>query len=96
MLVSPEDIPVGEDVVKISAKLGAGMDVLLHAIEQALGQARHHITVLLPYAMGGMVDTLHSNAQVRNVEYTAEGIQVETIVDPILYGRLKEYILSEE
>ena len=95
-LVSPEDIPIGEDVVKISAKLGAGMDALLHAIEQALGHSRHHITVLLPYSMGGMVDTLHSGAQVLNVEYTGDGIRVETIVDPILYGRLKEYIISEE
>ncbi len=95
-LVSPEDIPIGEDVVKISAKLGAGMDALLHAIEQALGHSRYHITVLLPYSMGGMVDTLHSGAQVLNVEYTGDGIRVETIVDPILYGRLKEYIISDE
>jgi len=95
-LVSPEDIPIGEDVVKISAKLGAGMDALLHAIEQTLGHSRHHITVCLPYSMGGMVDTLHSGAQVLNVEYTGDGIRVETIVDPILYGRLKEYIISEE
>ena len=94
-LVNPEDIPVGQDVVKISAKRGYGMDALLKAIENALGQSRHHIVVTLPYAMGGMVDTLHSSAQVKNVDYTAEGIVVETIVDPILYGRLKDYITKE-
>ena len=94
-LVSPEEIPVGEDVVKISAKLGVGMDRLLAAIENALGQSRHHVTVLLPYSMGGMVDTLHSSAQVRSVEYTGDGIAVEAILDPILYGKLKEYITKE-
>ena len=94
-LVSPEDIPIGEDVVKMSAKLGVGMDKLLQAIENALDQGRHHIMVCLPYAMGGMVDTLHSSAQVLNVDYTGEGILVETIVDPILYGRLKDYITEE-
>ena len=94
-LVSPEDIPIGEDVVKMSAKLGVGMDKLLQAIENALDQGRHHIMVCLPYAMGGMVDTLHSGAQVLNVDYTGEGILVETIVDPILYGRLKDYITEE-
>ena len=94
-LVSPQDIPVGQDVVKISAQKGYGMDALLQAIEDALGHSRHHIVVTLPYSMGGMVDTLHSTAQVKNVEYTAEGIQVETVVDPILYGRLKEYITKE-
>ena len=46
-------------------------------------------------SMGGMLDTLHSSAQVKNVDYTAEGIVVETIVDPILYGRLKDYITKE-
>ena len=94
-LVSSEDIPVGQDIVKISAKQGYGMDALLKAIEDALGQSRHHIVVTLPYSMGGMVDTLHSTAQVLNTDYTAEGIVVETIVDPILYGRLKEYITKE-
>ena len=94
-LVSPEDIPIGEDVVRISASKGYGMEELLQAIEKALGHSRHHVTVLLPYSMGGMVDTLHSNAQVLNVDYTAEGIQVETIVDPILYGRVKDYITKE-
>ena len=94
-LVSPEDIPVGQDIVKISAKEGYGMDILLKAIEDALGHSRHHIVVTLPYSMGGMVETLHSGAQVLNTDYTAEGIVVETIVDPILYGRLKEYITKE-
>ena len=94
-LVSREEIPTGEDIVRISAKKGYGMDDLLNAIEKALGHGRHHIVVTLPYSMGGMVDKLHSGAQVLNVDYTGEGIVVETIVDPILYGRLKDYITKE-
>ncbi len=94
-LVSPEDIPVGEAVVKISAKQGIGMEELLHAIEAALGHSRHHVTVTLPYSMGGMVETLHSGAQVLNVEYTGEGILVEAILDPILYGKLGDYVTKE-
>jgi len=94
-LVSPQDIPVGEDVVRISAKQGYGMDTLLKSIETALGHSRHHIVVTLPYSMGGMVETLHSGAQVKNVEYTGEGIVVEAVVDPILYGRLKDYVTKE-
>ena len=94
-LVEKTDIPIGEDVVAISAKSGMGMDELKAAIEKALGHSRHHVVVTLPYSMGGMVETLHSSAQVLNVDYTAEGIQVETIVDPILYGRLREYITKE-
>ena len=94
-LVSPEEIPIGEDVVRISAKQGFGMDDLLKAIEKTLDQGRHHITVTLPYSMGGMLDTLHSGAQVLGVDYTGEGIVVETVVDPVLYGKLREYITKE-
>ena len=95
-LVCREEIPTGGDIVRISAAKGYGMDDLLQAIEKALGYSRHHIVVTVPYAMGGLVDTLHQNAQVLATDYTAEGIVVETIVDPILYGRLKEYITEEK
>ena len=94
-LVSAEEIPVGEDVIPISAKNGRGMDELLRAIEAAVGAKLHHVVATLPYAMGGMVETLHNNAQVLNVDYTAEGIAIETIIDDILYGRLREYITKE-
>jgi len=94
-LVPATEIPIGEDVVRMSAFTGMGMEDLLKAIEKSLGHSRHHITVLLPYSMGGMVETLHQNAQVLATDYTADGIQVETIVDPILYGRLKDYIVKE-
>ena len=94
-LVEKTDIPIGEDIVAISAATGMGMENLLRAIENALGHSRHHILVTLPYSVGGLLDTLHNNAQVLNVDYTGEGIVVETIVDPILYGRLRDYITKE-
>ena len=94
-LVTAEEIPVGEDVIPISAKSGRGMDELLKAIEKAVGAKLHHVVVTLPYSMGGMVETLHNNAQVLNVDYTGEGIEIETILDEILYGRLKSYITKE-
>ena len=95
-LVTAEDIPIGDDVVKISAKSGMGMDELLKAIERAIGKTHHHVTVRLPYSMGGMVETLHNNAQVISTDYTAEGIVVETVVDDILYGRLRQYVTDEK
>ena len=94
-LVFPEDIPGGEGNVAISAAKGRNMDGLLKAIEKALVSALHHVVVRLPYSMGGMVDKLHNNAQVKNVEYTGEGIEIETILDDILYGQLRNYVIRE-
>ena len=94
-LVERTDIPVGTDLVSISASRGFGMDALLEAIEKALGGSRHHVVLTLPYSVGGMVETLHANAKVNGVEYTGEGIVVDAILDEILYGRVKKYITKE-
>ena len=94
-LVSPEDIPTGDDVVAISAANGTGCAALLAAIERALERARHHVVLCLPYSMGGQVETLHDNAQVLRVDYTADGIEIETVLDDILYGRLRDYVTKE-
>ncbi len=94
-LTEPTEIPVGEDVCAISAAKGEGMEALLHAIEDKLGHSRHHIVVTIPYAMGGLLETLHDHAQVIRVDYTGEGIEAEAVVDEILYGRLRSYITKE-
>ena len=94
-LVYTEDIPVGKDIIAISAKRGKNMDGLLKAIESALGQSRHHVVLRFPYDKGGMVQTLHDNAKVRRVDYAEDGIEVEAVLDAILYGRLREYIVKE-
>ena len=94
-LVYSEDIPVGKDCVAISAKKGRNMDGLLKAIEEALDHSRHHVLLRIPYEKGGMVETLHDSAQVKKVDYTQEGIEVEAILDAILLGRLREYVVKE-
>jgi len=94
-LVEATEIPVGEDVVAISASKGFGMAELLTAIEKALGHSRHHVILTLPYSMGGMVDTLHSSAKVNSVDYTGEGIVVDAVLDEILYGRLRDRVTKE-
>ncbi len=94
-LVSKEEIPVGENVIAVSAAKGINMDGLMKKIEDTLGHARHRVTLRLPYSMGGQVDTLHSGAKVFSVEYTAEGIEIDAVLDEILYGRLREFVIKE-
>lgn len=94
-LVYPEELPHGENIVPVSAKQGRNMDGLLKTIESALDTGRHSVRLCLPYIMGGQVETLHANARILSVEYTAEGIEVEAVLDDILYGRLREYVIRE-
>mgnify|MGYP000983596826 CR=1 FL=1 len=94
-LVSREDIPLGENTVAVSAAKGVGMEALLQRIEEMLGHARHHVVLCLPYSMGGQVDALHSGAKVNSVDYTPGGIEIDAVLDDILYGRLREYVTKE-
>lgn len=94
-LVSKEEIPVGENVIAVSAAKGVNMDALLKKIEDTLGHARHRVILRLPYSMGGTVDILHSKAKVFSVDYTGEGIEIDAVLDDILYGRLRDYVIKE-
>lgn len=94
-LVSPEDIPVGENRVAVSAKGGQGMDRLLELIARNLARGQHRVTLLLPYPKGGLLDRLHQEAKVQSVDYAPQGIAVEAVVGPVLYGQLRDYITGE-
>ena len=90
-LLPDDDLPRETGSVCISAKTGAGVDELLKKIEQELGKGLHQAVFLLPYSMAGFLDTLHQNAKVLRVDYQGEGIEVEAIVDEVLFGKLSAY-----
>ena len=89
--MQPEELPVGDGVVAISAKTGEGVDRLLAETERQLCRSLHRLTLLLPYAMAGQVQILHDQAQVLRCEYADRGIEIDAVCDDILYGRLKQY-----
>lgn len=89
-----EEITKGENRVCVSAKTGAGMPELLQTIERLLGKRLHRVRLLLPYAMGGMVDKLHTQARVLSISYEAAGIAVEAVLDETLFGKLRQYIVE--
>ena len=94
-LVPEDEIPRGKDRAAISAATGEGLDALKKTIEQMLGRGKHQVSLLLPYQMGGMVDTLHAGAKVLACEYAEDGIRIEAVVDETLFGRLRQYITEE-
>ena len=85
-------LPHGEDVVCISAKSGEGADALVRKLSQMLDRGKRHVHLLLPYSAGGLLDTLNREASVQYTEYTDQGIEVDAVVQPELFGRVKQYI----
>ena len=85
-------LPHGENIVCISAKSGEGQDRLLSRISQLLDRGRKHVQLLVPYSAAGIIDSLNREAQVIKTEYTDSGIEIEAIVQPEMFGRVKGYI----
>ena len=89
-------LPHGEDVVCISAKSGEGSDRLVQKLSELLDRGKKQVTLLLPYAAAGLLDSLNREAKVLRTEYTDAGIEVEAVVQPELFGRVKQYIPGYE
>ena len=89
-------LPHGEDVVCISAKSGEGADRLVQKLSELLDRGKKQVTLLLPYAAAGLLDSLNREAKVLRTEYTDAGIEVEAVVQPDLFGRVKQYIPGYE
>ena len=88
-----EILPHGVDIVSISAKTGQGLDELLEKIGGHLDTGACRVELSIPYDKGGLVDLLHREARVEQVDY-GETIQVTAVCTPVQLGRLKDYVVS--
>ena len=91
--LSPLEIaPDNEKTVHISAKTGDGVDALLQMIDDNLPVRVKKVKLLLPFTMAGIPNEIREKATLISESYTAEGIEVEAVIDESMYRRLKEYI----
>ena len=91
LLADPNELPGEVGSVCLCARNGVGMDALLARIEEVLLGQLHHVTLLLPYSEAGALEVFHDQAQVLSVDYTAEGVSVETVCSEELYGRYRRF-----
>ena len=77
--------------IKISAKTGEGIDRLLQAIEDNLPVRLKRVRLTIPFAKAGLVNDIREKGTLVSEEYTADGVEVEAVVDEILYASLKEF-----
>ena len=96
LLEDVSNLPVGEKNIPMCARSGVGLEELLTRIEETLLGKLHHVTMLLPYGEGGVLNILHDQAQVLRVDYVAEGIEVETVCTEELYGRYRRFVKEPE
>ena len=85
-------LPHGRDTVCISARSGEGTQALLDKLSELLDSGRRQMTLFIPYARAGVLDTLQREAVVKKMDYTDAGIAVEAVVPDALAGKLREFI----
>jgi len=91
-----EDIlPKGERIVRISARTGAGTDELLAKIEEILNRGKRRVILHLPYAQAGVMERLHRDAEVLRTEYQDACIEIEAVVNPETFGRVRAFVIGE-
>ncbi len=93
-LADTEFIPTGEDCVPISALTGEGTERLLSAIESILDRGKKQVILHIPYSKGGLLELLHKEGSVIRTDYFDTFIEVEVVVQPDVYGKVRDYIIE--
>ncbi len=90
----PEDIlPRDDRSVRISAKTGEGIESLLAMIGEIVDKGKKRVSLKIPYEKSGLLDQIHRDAQIISVEYLDSEISVVAVLNPDLYGKLKDYVV---
>ena len=89
------DIPMIGNAVRISAKTGEGIGDLLAAVEENLPVSLRRVCLLLPFDQAGLGAQIRKDHVLYQEEYRPDGIFVSALLDPVLYGRVREYEILE-
>ena len=86
-------IPMIGDGVRVSAKTGAGLPALLHAIEEDLPDYLP-VKLLLPFSKAGLADRVRSVGAVESEEYTPEGYRLTARVPQSMMSDVWDYLID--
>lgn len=80
-----------DNCVKISAKTGKGIDELLRVIDDNLPVRVKRVSLLVPFKSAGICADIRSKGTLISENYVSEGIEIEAVVDEMLYASVKEF-----
>ncbi|NLT09162.1 MAG: GTPase HflX [Ruminococcus sp.] len=95
--IAPERDMIFEDshTVLISAKEQSGIDRLLERITQLLPETARRMQLMVPYDKTALISRIREEGKVFSEEYTAEGTQIDALVDIKLVKEAEKYLAGE-
>lgn len=95
-LVSDIDIDENENnVVKISAKTGKGLDALMQKVAEVLPESSYRMDILLPYDKTSLLSKIRIDGKVFSEEYIENGVKADCLVDKKIYNQIKEFKICD-
>lgn len=92
----PQDRQMVKGSVEVSARTGKGINDLLELMDDIVPGKKIKVKVCVPYSVGSIVSQIHEKCDVLREEYTQEGTVMNVLVDEVMFGRVKEYIVGSE
>jgi GTP-binding protein HflX len=84
-----------DDTVAISALSGEGINTLLHNIHRKLFEAYQPISVRVPYSEGALIAIFHEQGQIKHVEHTRDGVEIEGRLPGRLIAQFSPFAVTE-
>ncbi|MDO4546596.1 MAG: GTPase HflX [Clostridia bacterium] len=81
-----------KDAILVSAVTGQGLDRLRGEIAKRVSSLKRHVSVVIPYDRGNLVNDIHTGGVVISSEYAPEGVKMEIIADSALYRKIADFI----
>lgn len=86
-------IPAEGHTVRISAKNGEGLDVLLKEIERILPPTRKRVKILVPYANGKVLSYLRDGATVHSEDFNENGTVLDITLEIAVLEKYKSQVV---
>ncbi|MBA8795413.1 GTP-binding protein HflX [Friedmanniella endophytica] len=77
--------------VIVSARTGTGLDELRRAVEEGLPSPSVGVVALVPYARGDLIDRVHHEGEIDQLEHTADGTLLRARLHPGLAAELAAF-----
>lgn len=88
----------GHETVFISAKTGAGLTQLSEKLEEMIEKLRgkRRVHLFIPPERGAVTSVIYQLGDDVEVSYVPDGILVIVTADDVLFGKIREYVVTEE